>query len=217
MSLTACGPSLGVFDSEDGYEKLYDSFGDIKGLYDGGSHSYDFEDSLLNEKTLNEFEWEDDDDKVKKEEYVYLILPVEEELDIECIVLFFNSTTSQKVEFSTFYFASEDEAPKKIKYLSSPDTEPEYDDDGNYIGEKEIEYDDPPRDDSLVSGSLSLSRDSWTDYTYGGFKQVGFDDRLLHVKKDGLIYIRIENNSGFNRDTMQPVKFTFINLMVRAV
>lgn len=217
MSLAACGPSLGVFDSQDGYKKLYDSFGDIKGLYDGGSHSYDFEDSLLNEKTINEFEWEDDDDKVKKEEYVYLILPVEEELNIECIVLFFNTPYSQILEFSTFYFASEDEAPKKIKYLSSPDTEPEYDDDGNYIGEKEIEYDDPPRDVSLVNGSLSLSKDSWNSYTYGGFKQVGFDDRLLHVKKDGLIYIRIENNSGFNRDTMQPVDFTFINLMVRAV
>lgn len=217
MSLAACGPSLGVFDSQDGYKKLYDSFGDIKGLYDGGSHSYDFEDSLLNKKTINEFKWEDDDDKVKKEEYVYLILPVEEELNIGCIVLFFNSTTSQNLEFSTFYFASKDEAPKKIKYLSSPDTEPEYDDDGNYIGEKEIEYDDPPRDVSLVNGSLSLSRDSWNSYTYGGFKQVGFDDGLLHVKKDGLIYIRIENNSGFNRDTMQPVNFTFINLMVRAV
>ena len=217
MSLVSCGPSLGVFDSQDGYKKLYESFDDIEALYDGGSHSYDYEDSLLNEKTINEFVWKDDDDKVKKEEYLYLIMPVEADLNIECIVLFYNSTTSQNLEFSVFYFANEDDTPKKIKYLSSPDTEPVYDDDGNIIGEKEIEYDDPPKDVRLVGGSFSLTKDSWDSYTYGGFKQVGYDDGLLHVKDGGFIYLRIENNSGFNRDTMQPVKFTFINLMVRAV
>lgn len=217
-TLLSCGPSLGAFDDqENGYKKLYDAFGDMKGLYDGGSHTYDYEDSLLNEKTLNEFSWKDSDDKVKDEEYLYLILPVEQEHDIECIILFFKSPYSQTLEFSLFYFASEAEAPEKIKYLSSPDTEPEYDDDGNYIGEKPIEYDDPPKETALVNGTLSLVRDDWDNAAFGGFKQAGFTDGLLHAKKDGLIYIRVENNSGFNKDTLQPVTFSFVNLMVRAV
>ena len=217
MCLSACGPSLGIYDDSGGYQKLYDAFADMDALYDGGKKTYDFEDSLLNEKTINSFEWKDDDDKVEEKEYLYLVLPVEQDQKIEAIILFFKSPYSQTLEFSSFYFPSEDKAPKKIKYLSSPDTEPEYDDDGNYIGEKEIEYDDPPRDTSLANGSLSLAKDAWDNFVFGGFKQVGFEDGRLHAQKDGYIYLRIENNSGFNRDTLQPVKFSFVNLMIRAV
>ena len=214
---SSCGPSLGIYDESGGYEKLYDAFSDIKALYDGGSATYDFEDSLLNEKTINEFQWKDEDDEVKEKEYLYLTLPVEEDQNIEAIILFFKSPYSQTLEFSSFYFPNEDATPKKIKYLSSPDTEPEYDDDDNYIGEKEIEYDDPPREVSLSGGSLSLTKEEWNSFAFGGFKQAGFEDGLLHAQKDGFIYLRIENNSGFNRDTLQAVKFSFINLMIRAV
>ena len=217
ICLASCGPSLGIYDDSGGYDKLYNAFSDLEALYDGGSKSYDYEDSLLNEKTIDEFKWKDEDDKVKNQEYLYLILPVEADQNIEAIILFFKSPYSQVLQFSSFYFAQESEAPKKIKYLSSPDTEPEYDEEGHQTGEKVIEYDDPPRENSLAGGSLSLTKDSWDSYTFGGFKQVGYDDGLLHVKEDGLIYLRIENNSGFNRDTLQPVNFSFINLMIRAV
>lgn len=217
ICLTACGPDLGVFNEEGGYDKLYDSFGNVEALYDGGDHSYDIKDSLLNETTINEFVWEDDDDEVEKEEYLYLILPVKADFDIECIILFLMTPYSQTLELTAFYFDDEDDAPEKIKYLTSPDTEPEYDDDGNYIGEKPIEYDDPASEEGIVSGSLSLVKNEWYSLVLGGFNQNGYSDGILHAKEDGVIYLRIENNSGFNRDTLQPVKFTFINLMVRAV
>lgn len=217
IGLSACGPSLGIYDESSGYQKFYDAFSDMKALYDGGSKSYDLEDSLLNEKTINEFKWKDEDYEVKNQEYLYLILPVEADQNIEAIILFFKSPYSQTLQFSSFYFENEDAAPKKIKYLSSPDTEPEYDEDGNYIGEKEIEYDDPPKEDSLASASLSLTKESWDSFVLGDFKQAGFEDGLLHAKDDGLIYLRIENNSGWNRDTLPPVTCSFINLMIRAV
>ena len=62
-----------------------------------------------------------------------------------------------------------------------------------------------------------MAKDEWDSYVFGGFRQVGFQDELLHAKKDGYIYLRIENNSGFNRDTLPPARFSFINLMIRAV
>lgn len=217
LCLSACGPDLGVFEKEDGYKSMYESFGDVEALYDGGDHSYEIDKSLFNNKTVEEFSWEKSSYEVVDEEYLYIIIPTEKELNIECIILFFLSPYSQTLEYSFFYFKDDSSTPSKIKYLTSPDTEPEYDDDGNYIGEKEIEYDDPPRESAIARGSISLVREEWNSTVFGDFNQEAHTDGLLHTNEDGYIYLRIENNSGFNRDTLTPIEFTFINLMIRAV
>ena len=217
LTLTGCGVDLGVFEKEDGYKSYYESFGDVDALYDGGSHSYDIEKSLFNADLIQGSNWADEDDEVKKEEYVYIILPFKKELKIECIALAFMSPFSSNLEFNMFYFVNSDYAPDKIKYLSSPDTEPIYDDDGNYIGEKEIEYDDPSKEESILSGNLSLIRGEWESYTFGDFKQGGYQDGYLHTGQDGLLYIRIENNSGHNKETLVSATFTFVDLIIRAV
>ncbi len=217
LTLTGCGVDLGVFEKEDGYESYYESFGDVDALYDGGEHSYDIEKSLFNANLIQGSSWEDEDDEVKKEEYVYIILPFKKELKIQCVALAFMSPFSSNLEFNMFYYVNSDYAPSKIKYLTSPDTEPIYDDDGNYIGEKEIEYDDPPKEESILSGKLSLTRGEWGSYSFGDFHQEGYKDGYLHTGQDGLLYIRIENNSGHNRDTLSPATFTFVDLLIRAV
>lgn len=210
--LSGCGPDLGVYSKEgETLDEYYDSFGDMKCLFDGGDHSYDVEDSLYNEKTINEFTWEDEDDAVEEEEYLYLIIPFNEELNIEAIVLFAYSEENIDVEINCFYFASESSTPQKIKYLSSPDTETKDDQ------EVEIVYDDPPKEASLVTVETSFVKEEWNNFVLGGFRHDFFADNYLHTNDGGLLYIRIENNSGFNRDTMTSVKFKFINLMVRAV
>ena len=124
LALTGCGVDLGVFEIDDGYQSYYESFGDVDALYDGGKHTYDIEKSLFNADLIQGSYWADEDDEVKKEVYVYIILPFEKALKIECIALAFMSPFSCSLEFNMFYFINSDYAPEKIKYLSSPDTEP---------------------------------------------------------------------------------------------
>jgi hypothetical protein len=47
--------------------------------------------------------------------------------------------------------------------------------------------------------------------------QPGHYDGKLYTDFGGALYIRVENNSGWRKDELQPVSFTFINLLVRAV
>ena len=217
LALNGCGIDLGVFDeNEDGYKSLYESFGKVESLYDGGSHSYKIEDSLFNSHTVEEFKCEDENDDVAEEQYLYLIFPFKKQLRVESIVLFFYSEENVTFDISTFYFVSEDYAPKKIKYLSSPDTE-EFEDEEGHKQEVPIEYDDPATSLSMTYSTMSLIRQDWDSIVFGDFKQEGYNDGYLHTGEDSLLYIRIENNSGFNRDTMEPVTLKFINFMVRAI
>ena len=215
--LTSCGPDLGVFGEGEDVNVYYDSFGKVKGLYDGGSHSYDVEDSLYNSKTINEFTWEDDDDEVKKEQYLYIVLPFKEALTIQAIVLFVYVTENIDMEINCFYFENESYAPSNIKYLSSPDTETVENPETHEQEEVEIVYDDPPKEYSLATVEGSYYKEEWNNFVLGDFRQMGYVDGYLHAGIGGLLYIRIENNSGFNRDTMKSVSFSFINLMVRAI
>lgn len=226
LSLSACGVDLGTFEKGDGYESYYESFGKVKGLYEyfdeedkpvAGEVEYDISKSLFNNYTVEKFSWEKKEYEVKEQEYVYLILPFKASLKIEDIALYVYSPVSASMKLSTFYFINQDAAPKNIKYRNSPDTEPEYDDDDNYIGEKEIEYDDPIIEDSMLTYDIRLIKQEWTSFVFCNFKQEGYEDGYLHTGDEGLLYIRIENNSGWNRDTMDTLQFKFINLIIRAI
>ena len=214
--LSACGMNLGVFEKEDGYESYYAAFGDVKGLYDGGDHEYDINDSLFNSKTIEEFSW-DDGDEVEKEEYVYLILPFKEKLCIEDIAIYFYADIDANIEISVFYFQSESSAPQDIRYLTSPDPEPEYDEEGNIIDEGPYVYDDPDVETSVLNFPYSLRAEQWCSFVMEGFHQEGYDDKYLHTGEDGLLYLRIENNSGWNKDRLKHFSFSFINLIIRAI
>ena len=226
LSLSACGPDLGVFEKEDGYESYYKSFGKVKGLYEyfdeeqkpvPGEVEYDISKSLFNSTTVEKGSWEKEEYEVKELEYLYIILPFKDALKIENIALYVYSPVSITMKLSTFYYVNEDAAPKNIKYRNSPDTEPEYDDDDNYIGEKEIEYDDPKIEDSMLTYDIPLINKEWKSFVFYNFKQEGYEDGYLHTGDEGLLYIRIENNSGWNRDTMDTLQFKFINLIIRAI
>lgn len=217
LCLGACAIDLGAFEKSDGYESLYDSFGDVTGLFDGGKLDYDIQKSLFNNKTIQEFKWEKDSYAVKEKEYLYLILPMEASLKLENIALYVRSPQAIDIEISTFYFENEDAAPKKIRYLTSPESEITYDSEGNIIDEEPIEYDDPAKEESLLSGTVSLPRDTWTSFVLSNFKQPGYDDGYLHTGKNGLFYLRVENNSGWNVGELEPVSFSFINLIIRAI
>lgn len=216
--LSSCAVSLGGFEEEGGgYAKYYSSFGDVTGLYDGGSLSYDIEDSLFNPYTVNSCTWEKKEYEVEKKEYVYLVLPFKTACVVDSIALYFYSDTEETIELSAFYFLSAELAPKKIKYLTSPDTEPIYDSEGQQIGEKEIEYDDPPAETAAIRGSLTIPANSWTSCVMASFRQMGYEDEYIHGGEGGCFYLRVENNSGHNKSTMKPVAFSFTNLLVHSL
>lgn len=218
-ALTACF-DLGSFGDENGdHEDYYDSFGEIAGLFDGGKHGYDLEDSVFNDYTVNEMGWEDEDDMVKSEAYVYIVIPFKSAMQIESVGLFVQTSVAADLSVSAFYYPNETYAPTKIKYKSSPDTEivTVKDDEGNDVEtEVEIVYDDPDPSLNVARTTFYAVAGDWSDFLLENFMQEGYEDGLLHTGDDGLLYIRIDDNSGLFPDR-PTCSFTFINLLVRAI
>ena len=217
FSLTACA-DMGEFNSDDeDYSKFYESFGDIKGLYQGGDHSYDIETSLFNEYTVLNLDWEDEDDKVESEEYLYLIIPFDAELKFDAFILYMLSDTEVDVTISAYYFANSSLLPEKIKYKDSPETETKtvIIDDQEVEIEVKIDYDDPVWNDRVAEAYCHLDANKWGSFLMDGFTTEAGDGHL-HTTEDGVLYVRIENNSGLNKE-MKRFKFSFINFIARAV
>ena len=213
LLLSACSFDLGTFEKNDSYASYYEAFAPLKTLTDSGEDSgiedtYNIQDSLLNDHTVNDLSWEKDDFKVAEKKYLYLIVKFQEELKIETLSLYIKSQEAASFSVSSFYYINDDLAPKKIKYLSSP-SEKE--------GGEPIVYDDPPSTDSSSSVKIQIGANQWSSFTLSKFRQLDYDDGLLRTAKGGVLYIRIENNSGLNKTEMTPVSFTFLNFLVRAV
>ena len=217
LLLSACSFDLGkAFEKNDNYKTYYDSFADVRAKYDSGlgvgaEDTYNIKNSLFNDYTVNNMTWEKDENKVIERQYVYIIVTFKEVLKVESLSLYFKATEVNRSRISAFYYVSDDLAPKKIMYLSSPTEDPETD------PPTPIVYDDPPITDANLSFEVGFEKDAWKSVTFDKFKQEGFNDGLLHTGSNSVLYIRVENNSGHDRGTTEPVKFTFINLLVRAI
>ena len=231
--LISCSADLGKFEKMDSYEDYYEAFGDVLGIYDDNKvaeeKSYNVKKSLFNEKIVNDLTWENDDDKVLFLEYCYIVIPFKAELKIESLALFArrdNGTSEENVmlEFSAFYYKDSSLVPTNIKLLTSDDTHIVEKDDGNgntIEVEEEIEYDDPKKEDRISSAYLRATN-SFDGFILENFRQTGegenyVKDNCLCVEDGSFLYIRIENNSGLNKETMKPCAFSFLNLLVRAI
>ena len=214
LALSSCSFNLGTFEKNDGYKSYYDSFAPLRALYDAGSNtgaedSYDIKNSLFNNMTVNNMTWEKDEYKVNEREYVYLVVTFKEVLKVESLSLYFKANEDSAFSISAFYFVSDDLAPKKIRYLSSPPEDLEAD--------PPISYDEPLTHEASLSYTVQLTKNKWKSITFNKFKQDGYKDGFLHTGSNSVLYLRIENNSGHNKYEMTPVAFTFLNLLVRAV
>ena len=209
---TAC-VDLGTFNADNDYADLYDSIGDVEGIYDGGSHRYDLKKSLFNARSVEKLDWEDDDYKVAYEEYVYIVIPFRSALKIESVALFMNSAVATDLEISAFYYAGSAVAPTIVKYKSSPDTEIVILDEVETL--VDIVYDDPVKSDRIAD-AFCYAKSDWGSFMLEHFAQPGYMDGYLHTGNGGLLYLRIENNSGFNRE-MRSCSFNFNGLLIRAV
>ena len=208
-----CAVDLGTFSEDNDFEEYYESFGDVVGLFDGGQLSYNVKNSLLNEHTTNDLDWEKDEYEVQSKQYVYVIIPFKAAMKLESIAFYIKAETDCELHISAFYFINDFGTPKRIKYLSSPDTEIIIVDEEPV--EVEIVYDDPLTADRICGVTASLSKGEWSSFILNGFHQQGYEDEYLHTGDNGLLYIRMENNSGLNKSTMPPCQFTFLNMLVR--
>jgi len=236
LFLSSCAADLGVFSEEETFDKYYDSFGDVIGIYDDNGTisdiSYDFEDSIFNEDIMNNLEWEDEDDEVLYQNYIYIVIPVEANLKIESIALFLARDESEEndveLEISLFYFPAYIGMinQERIKLISSPDTEmvDAKDEQGNDIQvEQTIEYADPDVSSRLAYDTYLVTTewedgillDNFTQEEYLGYYCV--QEGYLMVQEGGYICLRIENNSGLRKGTLEPCKISFMNLLIRAV
>ena len=217
--LSACF-DLGAFDGGNGdYEDYYKTFGTVTGFFDGGEHGYEVDKSLFNDYVIENMDWQDDDDEVLSEEYAYIVIPFEKAVNVECIALFLRGETDVSLSISAFYFESKLNAPKNIRYKTSPDTEiiVEKDEEGNDVKrEVKIEYDDPPEDIGVAFAACDIVAGEWSSFMLSDFMQEGYIDGLLHTGEDGALYIRVNENSGLYMDKT-AYSFSFIGLLVRAV
>ena len=207
--LTGCFDLGSLNDGDQDFEKYYDTFDVVKGIYyDSGESEnlgvkeYDIEDSLCNEKTINDFEWEDSDDEVKYQNYTYIAIKTKEEINLNQLMLYMRSEEAKDVSISCFYFMDDDGTPKKPRFVESDDAG---------------EYDDPDASLSLLNYPVNLKKDAWTGFMLKDFEQVGYTDGNIHMAKDSYLYIRINNNSGYYKDRLLPCTFSFIDLIIRAV
>ncbi len=219
LALSSCY-DLGSYGEEGNEEEYYEAFGDVKGIYPHGIKEYDIEDSLYNPYTVENLDWEDEDDAVETHPYLYIVIPIEKDLTIDSLALYMKSPSDVFAKLSVFYFSTESLLPEKISFFDSPDTEKvkETDEHGNEVEvEKEIEYDDPKISDALANVGVSLKENEWNSFLIEEFNQTGYNDGCIHAVEDSYIYIRVENNYGKNKKTMTSFEFTMIDLLIRAI
>lgn len=220
--LTSCNPDLGKYDKEDGYAGFLDDIGDINGIYevqDGEDPNkfkfetteYDLEDSITNEYIMQFLACEESDKEVAFKQYVYIVIPFENDLKIESLALYVKANTKNvtNLVFSAFYFKDKDSCPetKKLKKMSDAD-------DGTYS--------DPVEANRIAYTSISAGN-YYDGFALSGFHQTAdigkayVSDNCLLAEKGSFLYLRVENNSALNKATMTPVEISFINLLVRAI
>ena len=206
LLLTGCF-DLGTLNDEDqDFQKYYDTFNDVYGIFykEGASYdyiAYDLEDSLCNEDTINDFKWEDGKD-VKEKEYLYIVIQPKEAIKIEEIVIYFKSQVESNVSLSCFYYPTADAAPKDPRFRQS---------------DPEGTYDDPvDGTTSVLNYSVKLKENEWKGFMLENFVQGEHRDKCVHMDAYSELWIRINNNSGYY-EALTACNFTFIDLIMRAV
>ena len=209
---------LGDFSDDSAY---YDAFGDIRLVYNESTterdieyEDYDLEDYFYNKNTGENFSYgnpEDDDPdegkKIPQLAYLYMAIPVEINLRIESIALYFNALTtcSLKVEFYVVEDLPDGGNFEKINIKLSGD--PEYPED-------EKTYSDPTEAFCVGKTTVNVQNGRWIPLVMDDW-----DDRdFIEVPESHSVLLRFINNGGANTDEEQnpPVQFCVTNLLIRA-
>lgn len=224
---------LGDFSDEEAY---YSAFGDVRLVYQNPtdikknieSEDYSVRDYFYNKNTGEDFTYGDPKDEEADEgkdipqlPYVYMAIPLEEDLRIESVALYFNATKTCSLEV---FFYVVDDLPNggdftNIRLLGEPEYQQKLDGGGNpVIGEdgepvyEYIEYSDP--DDNLIvsKSTVQLIEGKWDSIVVDNWKE----QSSIEVKSGQYLLLRFVNNSGLNNGDNLSVAFRTTNLLIRA-
>lgn len=235
FALSGCF-DLGDFEDEEDY---YACFGDV-GLIaqDEKKNDYSLKDYFFNKESVNDF----GGNIVLPSAYIYLVLPLNKDMEIDSFSLYLCAESEAKIRYSLFLC---DSVPSNIcrydefLYQIEEDEEgnPRYDGQGNpvFVQEKdgdgnlvynedgspkyvEIVYDDPPASEAVSSGEVDVKEGGWCSFTASQWTTAGGSAKTLSVVSGEYMLVRFENNSGLGKkDGEEKVSFKTTNLMVRAL
>jgi hypothetical protein len=233
LAATAVGCfDLGEFSDEEAY---YDAFGDVQLVYqnpsatkkDVESEDYSIKDYFYNKNTGEDFTYGDPKDEEPDEgkdipqlPYVYMAIPVEQDMKVESLALYFNALGTCALDIS-FYVV--DELPDggdftNVRIFGEPEYRQVFDDDGNPLYEnnepvyEKIKYSDP--DDSLLVGKTNthLKEGGWVACVMENWSS----GDVVEIKESQYLLLRFVNNCAADTDTIS-VAFRVTNLLIRTV
>jgi len=242
LVLSSCAPDLGDIFNADGeggladaptemsysdmYKGYYKSFGDIVLLdQECKDKKYDLEDSFWNEKTVTEFKWDDEDDAVPYEMYIYMAIEVKKDFDMEEFTLFFKLKEGKPSNELVFHIFIVDEYHFDDKEVCQAGEDPwDRDDetgkplrspDGTYSLREE--YMDLKEQRAVSTASVQVYNNEFTSVTVDKWTVNKSGASYVSIKDGQYILIRFKNNTGFGSfEEMETCEFTMLNLMIKA-
>lgn len=225
VTLAGCF-DLGDFNDEAAY---YAAFGDVKMVYQNANavekdiqnEDYSVKDYFYNKNTGKNFTYGDPKDEESDEgkdipqlPYVYMAIPLQEDLSIDSVALYFNARQACSLEV---FFYVVDDLPDEgdftnIWLFGEPEYQPKAGENGETIQEK-IEYSDPSDNLIVARATLQVKDGKWAPLIVDNFDK----GNTLEMKKEQFLLLRFVNNSGANTTGKLPVQFRVTNLLIRAV
>ena len=235
LAIALCGcEDLGDYSS---VEEYYGSFGDVV-LVDGVSaeqKKYSVEEYFYNKESQQNFLVGEDGSYggVDYEEYVYVAIPFESDMEMDSIALYLQSKSDVTLYINVYLTRA---IPSNFKSIEDIDKQQEpgaglQGDAGAGDETNKIEYDDPDPDMRIGEVTLYLKSGKWTSFTLNSFNEHGAVKGSVGINKGQYILLQIRNNSGVrvydeekklyvDEQTgleLQRAEITMTNLLVRAL
>ena len=214
---------LGDFKNEAEY---YDSFGDVGLVYQDPDtdeksveeDEYSIQDYFYNKNTGKSFSYGDPEDEEPDEgkdipqlPYAYMSIPVERDLKMESLGLYFNTTQTCTFEVVLYLV---DDLPdfSNIWLLGEPEYQQKEDDKGEMVNQK-IEYSDPDDSKIVARASVQAKAGEWVSILVKDWNS----GKRLEIKESQYLLLRFANNCGISTQKDSLVSFRTTNLLLRAI
>ena len=224
VTLAGCF-DLGDFNDEEAY---YSAFGDVKLVYQNSNvvekdiqnKDYSVKDYFYNKNTGKNFTYGDPKDQesdvgkdIPQLPYVYMVIPLLEDLSMDSVALYFNAQQTCSLEV---FFYVVDDLPDggdftNIRLFGEPEYQQKLDDNNETIYEK-IEYSDPNDSLMVAKATLQVKTGKWDPLIVDNFDK----GNALELKAEQYLLLRFVNNSGANAGENPSVAFRVTNLLIRA-
>ena len=232
VTLVGCF-DLGDFSDEAAYCA---AFGDVRMVYQNPTAAekdieckdYSVKDYFYNKNTGENFAYGDPKDEESDEgkdipqlSYVYMAIPVEQDLKVESVVLYFQAIQTCSLE--VFFYVVNDLPDggdfTNIKLLGDPEYQQKLDEDNNPMTDEKgepiyerIAYSDPNDDLMVAKATMQVKTEKWDSLIVESWN----DGDTVGIKAGQYLLLRFVNNSGVSTGENPPVEFRVTNLLIRA-